>query len=281
MKDEELIVWTKPSIPSWNHMYMLEAMTFQVCVRLESDASPDSVRVQAWTNIYQTENSEGCWHGIDLPFIQRDTEQTSESDCNGKSYHQLIYGKSVLLTGFGIYQFTFRVRYNTAISEWKWKNAYQSDGVINISPPTMDKWTQGPDFDYIVDNVHLGNFIAATKAEDLGFDAVLNVADNLDLILEPDSKLLYKKVPMADGAHNPIEDWKIKEAVEWLVSHKSYKTLVNCRAGIGRAGSTVVSYVFKTNPDMSYNDAYKFVFDRRFIYPHKGLKDTLSRLYPK
>ncbi|GAB1601269.1 hypothetical protein Ahia01_000405200 [Argonauta hians] len=279
MCEEKLIVWTNPSIPSWNSMYMLEAMTFKVCVRLESNALPESILVQAWTNIYEPRNNEGCWHAIDLPFIEPDIEQPGQPDDTGKSYKHLIYGTSVLSTGYGVYQFTYRVRYNTPVSNWMWKNAFKADGVISISPPTMDKWTQGPDYNHIIDNIYCGNFIAATKAEELGFDAVLNMAENLDIVLKPDSKLIYKKISVADGAHNSIEDCKIKEAVDWLVTHKSYKTLVNCRAGVGRAGSTLISYVFMSNPKMSYEDAYSFVYNKRFIYPHRGLKDSLMAIY--
>jgi len=97
--------------------------------------------------------------------------------------------------------------------------------------------------------------------------------------------VIYRKIAMRDGAHNPIEAHLISEAVEWLRSvdrgDASAKVLVNCRAGIGRAGSVGVAYVFATNPAMSFDDAYQFVFAKRFVYPHAGLADILYNLYPR
>jgi len=125
---------------------------------------------------------------------------------------------------------------------------------------------------------------------------VLNVADNLDMVYpSPASEstghdiphhsvpVIYRKVAMRDGAHNPIERHLVAEAVEWLrsVDHDRAKILVNCRAGIGRAGSVAVAYVFATNPSFSFDEAYQFVFAKRFVYPHAGLASILYELYPR
>jgi len=140
---------------------------------------------------------------------------------------------------------------------------------------------QGPDYDHIIGGVHLGNFIAATNAAELGFTHVLNVADNLDMVYT--TPVNYHKIAMRDGAHNPIERHLIAEAVDWLksVDRHGAKILVNCRAGIGRAGSVAVSYVFATNPSMSFDEAYHFVFAERFVYPHAGLASILYDLFPR
>ena len=66
--------------------------------------------------------------------------------------------------------------------------------------------------------MHLGNFIAATNAAELGFTHVLNVADNLDMVYptsasesgttrdqRPSQPVNYRKIAMRDGAHNPID----------------------------------------------------------------------------
>jgi len=154
---------------------------------------------------------------------------------------------------------------------------------------------QGPDYNHIIGNVHLGNFIAATNAAELGFTHVLNVADNLDMVYSsPVSEshqsnqhqpvpVTYRKIAMRDGAHNPIEIHLVAEAVKWLrsVDYEGTKILVNCRAGIGRAGSVAVAYVFATNPSLSFDEAYQFVFAKRFVYPHAGLSSMLYQLFPR
>ena len=88
---------------------------------------------------------------------------------------------------------------------------------------------------------------------------------------------------MADGAHNPIPSHFISEAVSWLKQHDApgHKILVHCRAGIGRAGSTVLAYVFATNTSWSFEACKYYIAQRRFIYPHKGLKEVLYQLYPR
>ena len=81
---------------------------------------------------------------------------------------------------------------------------------------------QGPDYDHIIGAVHLGNFIAATNAAELGFTHVLNVADNLDMVYptpasesgttgdqHPSQPVNYRKIAMRDGAHNPIDRFNL------------------------------------------------------------------------
>ena len=126
--------------------------------------------------------------------------------------------------------------------------------------------------------------MASSIADELGFDSILNVADNLDLVSSKFCRHInYKKVPMRDGARNQIPDELIQEAVAWLTEENNAKRkiIVNCRAGIGRAGSTVVSFVFSQNPTWAFEQAYEYVFSRRFVYPHHKLKETLYKLYPR
>jgi len=144
---------------------------------------------------------------------------------------------------------------------------------------------QGPDYNHIFGGVHLGNFIAATHAAELGFTHVLNVADNLDMVYSDPRQpsVIYRKIAMRDGAHNPIERHLVADAVEWLraVDKDGASILVNCRAGIGRAGSVAVAYVFAANPSWSFDDAYQFVFAKRFVYPHASLACQLYELFPR
>lgn len=287
------IVTSFPQVPSWNLMFMLEAMTFKLEIRLGNRTNnmrqkggkfyPGTIIVQAWTNIYQRENPEGVWHGIDLDYIEEDKQTGNHT-----------YGKSVMLTSPGQFRFTFRVKQKEDIhitrtdsgADWQWANDYMVDGVVDVSPPKDEKWSHGPNYDHIYRKVYLGNFIAATVADQHGFDAVLNVADNLDLV--PGNfatPVMYKKISMADGAGNAIPEDKLREGIDWLITQDKnpdvQQLLVNCRAGIGRAGSVVVGFVFAMNPELTYAEAYNLVFERRFVYPHKGLKDSLYSLYPR
>ena len=275
------IVSTWPSVPSWNHMFMLEAMTFKLTVSISDDGvTADEICAQVWTNLYHRGNPEGEWHSIDLIY----EPDTLRWEC--ESQRMCTFSEAIILTSDGeAYRFTFRVKVKrSSDNDWIWANGYMMDGVIKISPPTGEKWTKGPEFNHIFEGVHLGNFMASSIADELEFDAVLNVADNLDLVPSKFSRqILYKKVPMRDGARNQIPDELIQEAVDWLrdQNKEQRKIIVNCRAGIGRAGSTVVAFVFCQNPSWSFEEAYDYVFSKRFVYPHYKLKDTLYKLYPR
>ena len=269
-------LWTFPDVPSWNTMFMLEAMTFKIAIVVQKPVDPSTkLIVEAWTNIYHKDNPEGEWHAIPLELISSQDKDGSELT--------VTFGNAVMLTSDGNYAFTFRFRHEQDES-WMWVGGYEENGNISVRPPSGDNWTKGPSFDHILGPVNLGNFMAASVADELGIDAVLNVADSLDLITSKFSKPVdYKKIPMRDGAMNPIPQEQVAEAVAWLMDRSQHctKILVNCRAGIGRAGSVVVAYVFAENLSMSYEEAYNYVFSRRFVYPHKGLRDTLHRLYPR
>ncbi len=65
------------------------------------------------------------------------------------------------------------------------------------------------------------------------------------------------------------------------MSDKCRKILVHSRAGHARSGSILVAFVFANNPNLSFEQAMEFVNRRHFVYDHKGLKDSLYRLYPR
>ena len=263
-----------PPVPSYSDMMMLQGMTYKVKLRLDPDinVTPSQVLVQAWTSQCDRHSPGGQWHAVDLAYI----------GCLNNTHE---YGQTVVITSDKDFEFTFRLRIPGIMDgdKWMWSHEFGCNGHAHVDPPRdKDKWTQGPDYSHILGSVHLGNFIAATHAKQCGFTHVLNVADNLDMVY-PEGGVKYHKVPMKDGGHNPIEEYKIKEAVDWLQKQnkEGNKVLVNCRAGIGRAGSTAVAFVFAENPEMSYKEAYKFCFSKRFVYPHVGLKDILHSCFPR
>jgi hypothetical protein len=133
-------------------------------------------------------------------------------------------------------------------------------------------------------NVYIGNFIAASHAQDLGFSAVLNMSTELEDFYPEEAKILYKKIGVPDGAHNPIPVSVIKEAVAWIVDcvSKDLKVLVHCRAGIGRSGSIGIAYLFSQNPQWSFNFALKTIWKfKPDVYPHRDLDKMLDKIFPR
>ena len=265
-----------PSIPCNCDMMMLQGMTYKASVEVNPNCGNigEMVKVQAWTSQCDTDSPDGQWHAVDLAYIGCD-------DKNDSLHH---FGQTVVITSDKDFDFTFRLHApGMEPGVWRWSHSFGYNGHAEVAPPRdQDKWTQGPDYTHIVGAVHLGNFIAATRAKECGFTHVLNVAENLDMVY-PDGGVEYFKVPMVDGANNPIEDFKIQDAVNWLQKHdkEGNKILLNCRAGIGRAGSTAVAFVFAQNPEITYEEAYQFCFSKRFVYPHVGLKDILCKCFPR
>ena len=196
------------------------------------------------------------------------------------------YGVTEVITSDKDFHFTFRAKCSVAhcvTGGWVWSHNFGENGFARVVPcRTEDKWTQEPNYDHICGALYLGNFIAATHAKECGFTHVLNVAETLDVVF-PHKDVIYHKVFIKDGAHNPIEDDKLLDAVQWIKKHDSpeNKILLNCRAGIGRAGSVAVAYVYYTHPEMSYNDAYDYCFNKRFVYPHSQLRHSIERLFPR
>ena len=90
----------------------------------------------------------------------------------------------------------------------------------------------------------VGNLASLEQAARFGFDAALNLAEGLDRLV--DKRALdgvdYRYLPFADGAHNPLSPTRAIDGITWLLQRlrAGRKTLVNCRAGIGRSGSLAV-----------------------------------------
>lgn len=266
------IIEIKPTIGSYITLYMLEY--FGAAVKLRSSHSPEHLKVQLWTNILTKYNSEGNWHAVELPFQVKESEDI------------YLFAGSLMPTSVGNYQFTYRIGLKNDPESWQWLGDFQQNGCLNIEPPSESmNWTKGPNYIEIVPGVFVGNFIAASQAETLGIDAVLNLADELTINFPPDSKVIYQKINLLDGAHNPISDTLILEAVNWIdrqLERGKQKILVNCRAGIGRSGSVVTAYCFAKNPTWSYQQTLDYVWSKKpDIYPHKNLRDSLERIFPR
>ena len=262
-----------PAARSYQTMFIREAMTYKATIRIEPPGviEPQKVLVEAWSSQYDRDNANGEWHGIRLPYI------TSQDNVTH------TFATSVVITSATDFAFTWRMKIPTW-DNWQWSHGFKEDGFVHVEPARDgDKWTQGPNYDIIIGAIHVGNFIAASNAKTCGFTHVLNCAEYLDLVQLENFGVIYKKIPMKDGAANRINEEQIKEAVSWLKEHnkRGNKILICCRAGIGRAGSVAIAFVFAENPRMTYEDAQNYVTQKRFIYPHSGLKEVLYTLYPR
>lgn len=185
-------------------------------------------------------------------------------------------------------------------------NSSSSSIFLVLAPhPQFYPWSQGPIALKVVENLFIGNFIAASGAFDMGFTAILNMAGNqlflkrkvnfnqpnnkqFDFCVEElnseDNRLKCRKYPCKDGAVNEIPEKNIKDAVDWILEHleRKEKILVHCRAGIGRSGSVIVAYLYATNPEWTYEKALDTAWCcKPDIYPHKALQATLERLWPR
>lgn len=265
-----------PCLGTHRHLYMLEPCTISVrLIPLVCEPS-QSLVVEIWTNTIDKMNPDGQWHGLPMRLISE------------LGHLPMIYVGSFLPTAPGNFAYTVRIglRNNQDQSPafWQWAGAYQENGYLSVLPPSpqMD-WTLGPQAVEIAPYVLVGNFIAASQAPNLGFQAVLNMAQELDLHF-PDKQVIYKKIGLLDGAHHPIPKDQILEAVTWIQDqvYKGYRVCINCRAGIGRSGSIGVAYLYALYPGQSYQDTLQMIWSKKpDIYPHQNLMDTLCSLFPR
>ena len=264
-----------PAIPGETEMMMLQGMTYKATLSLAEHIDPHDLEVEAWTNQCDKNNPDGDWHAIRLSYL-------GDKRCGTK--HE--YGVTEVITSDKDFQFTFRAKCSSpgyVNKEWLWSHPFGTNGFATVLPcRTEDKWTQEPNYNHICGALYLGNFIAATHAKECGFTHVINVAETLDVVF-PNKDVVYHKVFIKDGAHNSIEEEKLLDAVHWIKQHdvSGNKILLNCRAGIGRAGSVAVAYVYYTNPEMSYYDAYNYCIKKRFIYPHSRLQERIELVFPR
>lgn len=262
----------QPSIGDVRSLYMLEF--FGASVALSSSHSPENLKVQIWTNALNKFNSEGDWHAIDLAYQRQDPDGN------------LLFEGGFRPTSEGEYEFTYRVGLEADSSQWRWPGEFSQNGRLSVKLPSPnDRWTQGANYIEVFPQVYVGNFIAASQADELGIDAILNLAAELTLSHPLESGITYQKMGTLDGAQHPIADEILLAAVQWIEEQRQQgkqKILVHCRAGIGRSGSVGVAYGFFKHPDWTYDQTLQYVWGKKAdIYPHRNLQDSLERLFPR
>ena len=130
----------------------------------------------------------------------------------------------------------------------------------------------------------VGDAAAAAHAPTEGFQAVLNMAQEIELTFPPETGITYRKMGLSDGSGRPIPPETLREAVAWLREEvgQGKKVLVSCQRGIGRSGSVAIGYVCALHPEWSYDQALAVVRQRHpHVLPHRGLRETVEALYPR
>lgn len=278
------IEWMTPKAPSEQRAYMLDTMSFRMSLLVNKEAGEfidhGDFQCHLWTNLYHKGYNEGNWHSVTM----QHQGVATHKDNNKVIY---IYGVELLLTCLGTYGFTFRAKHRMDNEDSTvWGSPYKVNGQVTVCQPVQQHttWVQEPELNQITSNVYLGNYQAALQAPDLGFDCLLNTADDAPVfplqLLQP---LIYRRCPLKAGANNPIPERVICQTVNWLraMSDRCEKILIHSRAGYGRAGSIMVAFIFAYNRNLSFEESMAFVEKRHFVYNHQGLKDTLYKLYPR
>ncbi len=265
------LVEIQPPLGDRLRRFMLER--FGATLTLRSSIPPERLTVQMWTNIPSKYNSEGDWYAIDLPY---------HFTLDGVHHFEGAF----FPTSQGEYAYTYRIGDRQQPGLWQWLGYPHNDGFLSVQEPSdLMPWAQGPSCIRIISNLYIGNYIAASQADKLGVDAVLNMAEELALSYPPQAKITYQKLGTPDGAENTISDDILVKSVNWLDEQRAagrHKIMVNCRAGIGRSGSVMVAYCFAKHPTWTYVETVEYVWSRKpNIYPHRHLQQSLERLFPR
>ncbi|XP_059155602.1 uncharacterized protein LOC131940800 [Physella acuta] len=267
-----------PFAPSCQVCYLLDNKHFRAAIKYseaEHVFDKDFI-VEMWSNLYHKEYSEGDWHAIPMKLLS--TEKLPDSrKCI--SY----FGVDLIVTCLGSFEFTYRGRHKDD-PNFKWAKYLGCNGRLEIKRQTdhLTTYVQESKLSKVTHNIYVGNFTAALEAHLNGFDALLNVSNDAPVYAKQLSRpIILKKLPIAFGVDVVIGENMILEAVFWLraMSDLCSKILIASRDGHGRAGSIMISFIFAMNPNLTFDEAYKFVNDRHFVYPHKGLRESLNRIY--
>ncbi|KAK0041135.1 Dual specificity phosphatase catalytic domain protein [Biomphalaria pfeifferi] len=267
-----------PYTPSCQTCYLLDKVFFRTALKYpeESKCSSQDFIVELWTDVFHKENNEGEWHKVPMTF------QSSEKLVDA---HQVVsyYGVDLLVTCLGKYKFTYRAKHRKD-NDYQWAAWFNVNGCLEVRRQTnhLTTFIQVPEVSQVTHNIYIGNFTAAQEAHLNGFDGLLNVSDEAQVYAKQLSRpIILKKLPIAFGANVVISETHLLEAVFWLraMSDLCNKIMVASRDGHGRAGSILIAFIFAMNPNLSFEEAYRFVNDRHFVYPHRGLRSALERLY--
>lgn len=149
----------------------------------------------------------------------------------------------------------------------------------------IESWQERPIAKQVYPNVYVGN---ARAAYDLGLQGYANLttSDQFDFSA---SNPNYKKVDMTDLGMNVISKKALIESLIWILEQLAHqeKIIINCRAGMGRSGSTAVALIYLLDPTLNfsmavhkarYGDTQEETEGKPDIFPHTHLRNTLREL---
>lgn len=268
-----LVHWWEatPQLHTTVSRYMLETVGIRVAI-----ASPyplTDLNLEIWTNAPTRWQSADEWYALTVPH--------QATDDQGRHH----FGLDLQPTSAGNFGLTYRVRHRDRQSP-QWLGQPHTNVNLQVAPPAPEMdWTQRPNHVEVLPGIYVGNFIAASQAAALGFDAVLNMAEELDLTLPDTGAIAYRKLSCRDGARHPIPEAQIQAAIAWLEKQRRQgkrQILIHCRAGIGRSGSIGVAYCFFRHPHWSYQQALDYVWSKKpDVYPHTHLQASLEVIFPR
>jgi protein-tyrosine phosphatase len=128
---------------------------------------------------------------------------------------------------------------------------------------------------WITESLLVGNINDASEPPPQ-VSAVLLVA--AEFTIQPPSWLQYGRVPFSEYAE--AEPLLLDRAVSWVEEHISAnRTMVCCRAGMGRSVSVVMAYLCCVQ-GMTYDQVFKLVMTRRpGATPLPNLEEAIAQVH--
>lgn len=132
--------------------------------------------------------------------------------------------------------------------------------------------------DQITKNLFLGG--SGYTEADLkrnNIQVIINVAQEVVVSSSLCQKRWYFKPAFYDHEEENLEP-HLSYCKEIIDRHKNHNILVHCAYGISRSASIIIGYIMTKN-NMNYDDAFKFVKDRRqIIRPNFGFVHQLKQI---
>jgi hypothetical protein len=134
----------------------------------------------------------------------------------------------------------------------------------------------------ILSSLFLGAYNSASSLEELkyfGITDIVNVARELRNKFP--EKFSYYDLLFDDDVNQRITAY-LDDTVDYIhmLISNNCKVFVHCYMGVSRSASIVIAYLIKYNY-MTYDEAFKFVSEKRYVKPNKGFEKELREFSKK
>ncbi|GFR69072.1 dual specificity phosphatase, catalytic domain protein [Elysia marginata] len=269
---------TVPHVPGRGKLRMLEDIKLTVTVECKKPVPLRTLSAYCWTNVFHKHNPEGVYHKINLPFVDGSREW---DDWGVTTY---TFSSVLYPTNNDECRITFYAQLGN-INHWA--NKPEVDHILEVMPPRDNNaWSKQTNIAQITKHFFIGNYQAARNAKELGIDVIVRFCDKVPKKYKAkDGEILqiFHTFNKDSGAGSEIPAERLLETVEWLNNNrqKYKKVLIADEYGLGRVGSSMTALIFASNPSLTFEEAFQFVLNRKEIYSHKGLKNSLHTLFPR